>query len=185
MQDFDILHAVKVKERKWGCHPFYHLFTSIHAFQCLAPTFPWAHNQEETTSLYDDVVCTWRGYRCLTLCHGLQGFLNYTYFQEGYKVHWCTQYTELPKATHQDGFLNGHIVGYGWLFFEWLKRRDPCCLPKGWDHWLHRVGKPMPFMHMKHYFFLMSGKQSSQNGCIMCNWELSQTLFRKTRRSLF
>jgi len=32
MQDFDILHVAKVKERKWGWHPFYHLFTSIHAF---------------------------------------------------------------------------------------------------------------------------------------------------------
>ncbi len=57
MQDFDILHATKVEERKWGWHPFYHLFTSIHALQCLVPTFPWPHNQKETTSLYDDVVC--------------------------------------------------------------------------------------------------------------------------------
>jgi hypothetical protein len=31
MQDFDILHAIEVEERKWGWHPFYHLFTSIHA----------------------------------------------------------------------------------------------------------------------------------------------------------
>jgi len=28
---------------------------SLHALQCLAPAFPWAHNQEEATSLYD--VC--------------------------------------------------------------------------------------------------------------------------------
>jgi len=56
MQDFDILHVVEVEERKWGWRPFYHLFISIHAFQHLAPTFPWAHNQEEATSLYD-VVC--------------------------------------------------------------------------------------------------------------------------------
>jgi hypothetical protein len=32
MQDFDILHVVEVKERKWGWHPFYHLFISDHAF---------------------------------------------------------------------------------------------------------------------------------------------------------
>jgi hypothetical protein len=57
MQDFDILHATNVEERKWGWHAFYHLITSIHALQHLAPTFPWAHNQEETTSLYNDVVC--------------------------------------------------------------------------------------------------------------------------------
>ncbi len=25
---------------------------------------------------------------------------------------------KLPKATHQDGFLKGHIVGNGWLFFK-------------------------------------------------------------------
>ncbi len=56
MQDFDILHVAEVEERKWGWRPFYHLFISIHAFQHLAPTFPWAHNQEEATSLYD-VVC--------------------------------------------------------------------------------------------------------------------------------
>jgi hypothetical protein len=56
MQDFDILHVIEVEERKWGWHPFYHLFTSIHALQCLALAFPWAHNQEEATSLYD-VVC--------------------------------------------------------------------------------------------------------------------------------
>ncbi len=52
----------------------------------------------------------------MTLFHGLQGFLNYTYFQEGYKVHWCTHYVDLPKTTHQYGFLKGHIVGNGWLF---------------------------------------------------------------------
>jgi hypothetical protein len=55
MQDFDILHVANVEERKWGWHPFYHLFNSIHALQCLAPTFPWAHNQEQATSLYDVV----------------------------------------------------------------------------------------------------------------------------------
>jgi hypothetical protein len=44
MQDFDILHVIEVDERKWGWHPFYHVFTSIHALQHLAPTFPWAHN---------------------------------------------------------------------------------------------------------------------------------------------
>jgi hypothetical protein len=57
MQDFDILHATEVEEKKWGRHPFYHLFNSIHALQRLAPTFPWAHNQEEATSLYNDVLC--------------------------------------------------------------------------------------------------------------------------------
>jgi hypothetical protein len=57
MQDFDILHAIEVEERKWGWHPFYHLFISIHALQHLNPTFPWAHNQEKAISLYDDVVC--------------------------------------------------------------------------------------------------------------------------------
>jgi hypothetical protein len=31
MQDFDILHVVEIEERKWGWHPFYHLFTSIQA----------------------------------------------------------------------------------------------------------------------------------------------------------
>jgi Na+/phosphate symporter len=31
MQDFDILHVVEVKERKWGWHLFDHLFISIHA----------------------------------------------------------------------------------------------------------------------------------------------------------
>ncbi len=56
MQDFDILHAAKFEERKWVWHPFYHLLTSIHAFQHLVPTFPWAHNQEKATSLYD-VMC--------------------------------------------------------------------------------------------------------------------------------
>jgi hypothetical protein len=29
MQKFDELHVLEVKERKWGWHPFYHLFTSI------------------------------------------------------------------------------------------------------------------------------------------------------------
>jgi hypothetical protein len=33
MQHFDILHAIEIEERKWGWHPFYHLITSIHAFQ--------------------------------------------------------------------------------------------------------------------------------------------------------
>jgi hypothetical protein len=80
------------------------------------------------------LCATWRVYTCLTLCHGLQGFLNYTYFQEGYRVHSCTHNTELPKATHQDGFLKGYIVCNGWLFFKWLKRRDLCCLLEGWDH---------------------------------------------------
>jgi hypothetical protein len=117
MQDFDILHAAKVEERKWVWHPFYHLLTSIHAFQHLVPTFPWAHNQEKTTSLYD-VMCNMKRLQMFNPMPWLQGFLNYTYFQEGYKVHWCTHYAELPKATHQDGFLKGHIVGNGWLFFE-------------------------------------------------------------------
>jgi hypothetical protein len=47
------------------------------------------------------LCATWRGYKCLTLCHGLQGFVNYTYFQEGYKVLWYIHYMELPKATPQ------------------------------------------------------------------------------------
>ncbi len=51
MQEFDKLHVLEVKERKWGLHPFYHLFTSIHALQCFSPPFPWAHNQKKTTSL--------------------------------------------------------------------------------------------------------------------------------------
>jgi len=51
MQDFEILHAIEVEERKWVWHPFYHMFTSKHALQHLAPIFPWAHNQEEATSL--------------------------------------------------------------------------------------------------------------------------------------
>jgi hypothetical protein len=53
MQDFDILHVVEVEERKWGWHPFYHMFTSIHTLQRFVLTFPWAHNQEKATSLYD------------------------------------------------------------------------------------------------------------------------------------
>jgi hypothetical protein len=57
MQEFDILHATEVEEKKWGWHPFYHMFNSIHALQRLVPTFPWAHNQEEATSLYNDVLC--------------------------------------------------------------------------------------------------------------------------------
>ncbi len=57
MQYFDILHATKVEQRKWGWRPFYHLFNSIHALQLFAPTFPFTHNQEKTISLYDDVVC--------------------------------------------------------------------------------------------------------------------------------
>jgi hypothetical protein len=55
MQEFDKLHAVKLKERKWGWHPLYHMFTSIHVFQCLAPLFPWVHSQEEATSLCDSL----------------------------------------------------------------------------------------------------------------------------------
>jgi hypothetical protein len=56
MQDFDILHAIEVEERKWGWCPFYHMFTSIHALQHLAPIFPWAHNQVEAQA-YKMMLC--------------------------------------------------------------------------------------------------------------------------------
>jgi hypothetical protein len=83
MQDFDVLHATKVKERKWGWHPFYHLFTSIHALQCLAPTFPWAHNQEETTSLYDDVMCSMKRLQMFDPMPWYARFLKLYLFSKG------------------------------------------------------------------------------------------------------
>ncbi len=42
--------------KRWEWHPFFHLFISIHAIKCLAPHFPWAHNQKEVITFYD-VVC--------------------------------------------------------------------------------------------------------------------------------
>jgi hypothetical protein len=63
MQEFDILHATEVEEKKWGRHPFYHKFNSIHALQRLAPTFPWAHNRHKLVQWcfmqYEEVIYVW------------------------------------------------------------------------------------------------------------------------------
>jgi len=82
MQDFDILHATEVGERKWVWHPFYHLFTLIHALQRLGPTFPWAHNQEKATSLYD-VMCNMKRLQMFNLVPWFTRFFKLYLFSKG------------------------------------------------------------------------------------------------------
>ncbi len=41
--------------KKMGTAPILSPFISIHALKCLAPHFPWTHNQEEVITFYDFV----------------------------------------------------------------------------------------------------------------------------------
>jgi hypothetical protein len=77
----------KTWRKKMGLTPIIlDMFTWIHVFQCLVPPFPWVHGQEEPQACA--MLCvTCRGHICLIMFHGLQGFLNYMYFNKGYQVH--------------------------------------------------------------------------------------------------
>jgi hypothetical protein len=55
MQDFDQVVTLEVKERKWGWHPLFHIFTRIPSLQALAPTFPWTHNNNEAITICDGI----------------------------------------------------------------------------------------------------------------------------------
>ncbi len=119
MQDFDILHATKVDERKWGWHPFYHVFTSIHAFQHLTPTFPWAHNQEEATSLYDDVVCNMKRLQMFDPMPWCTRFLKLYLFSRGLQSTLVHSLSEATQSNKSRWFSKGSHSRQ-WLAIFWM-----------------------------------------------------------------
>jgi hypothetical protein len=63
------------------------MFPSIHVFQCLVPPLFHGRITKKKPQVCVMLCVACRGHICLIMFHGLQGFLNYTYFQKGYQVH--------------------------------------------------------------------------------------------------
>jgi hypothetical protein len=54
MHNFDVV-ALEIEQRKWGWHPFFDIFTIVHALKALAPNFPWTHNNNEAITICDGI----------------------------------------------------------------------------------------------------------------------------------
>ncbi len=125
------MHATKVEETKSNWHPFYHLFISFHALQHLAPTFPWAHNQEEATSLYDDVVCNMKRLHMFGPMPWFIRLLKLYLFSKGLQ---STLVHPLRKATQSNTlkwFSKGSHSRQWLVILQMIKEEGPLLFAKG------------------------------------------------------
>jgi hypothetical protein len=51
MHNFDAVVALEIKQRKWGWHSLFDIFTIVLALNALAPNFLWTHNNNEAITI--------------------------------------------------------------------------------------------------------------------------------------
>jgi hypothetical protein len=76
MHNFDVVVALEIERRKWEWHPFFDIFTIVHALKALAPNFPWTHNNNEA----------------ITICDGIYNLERVGMF---YPIPWCVKFLRL------------------------------------------------------------------------------------------
>ncbi len=76
MHNFDAIVAPKIERRKWGLHPLFDIFTTIHALKALVLNFPWTHSNNEG----------------ITICDGICNMERVGMF---YPIPWCAKFLRL------------------------------------------------------------------------------------------